>query len=135
MSECERQGLRSPTLVRFSGILRNRVRRLRDAFNDVIKDLEYQGAYIPVVPIKVNQQRRVVEEVISVNERVRGRLPGSLLLRQASGVGRHHSRDLCARVRFTLCKAQNALSQPIANSLSLARPQVTTTALRCSVPG
>lgn len=76
ISECERQGLRLPTLVRFSGILRNRVRRLRDAFNDVIRDLEYQGAYIPVFPIKVNQQRRVVEEVISVNERVRGRQVG-----------------------------------------------------------
>ena len=76
MAECERQGLRLPTLVRFSGILRNRVRRLRDAFNDVIQQLEYQGAYIPVFPIKVNQQRRVVEEVISVNERVRGRQVG-----------------------------------------------------------
>jgi arginine decarboxylase len=76
IGECERQGLRLPTLVRFSGILRNRVRRLRDAFCDVIKDLEYQGAYIPVFPIKVNQQRRVVEEVISVNERVRGRQVG-----------------------------------------------------------
>lgn len=76
MAECNRQGLRLPTLVRFSGILRNRVRRLRDAFNDVIRDLEYQGVYIPVFPIKVNQQRRVVEEVISVNERVRGRQVG-----------------------------------------------------------
>ncbi len=76
MAECERQGLRLPTLVRFSGILRNRVRRLRDAFNEVIQQLEYQGAYIPVFPIKVNQQRRVVEEVISVNERVRGRQVG-----------------------------------------------------------
>jgi len=42
----------------------------------VIRDLEYQGVYIPVFPIKVNQQRRVVEEVISVNERVRGRQVG-----------------------------------------------------------
>ncbi|MCC6624527.1 MAG: biosynthetic arginine decarboxylase [Deltaproteobacteria bacterium] len=72
----ERQGLRLPTLMRFSGILRNRVRRLRDAFNDVINELEYGGRYTPVFPIKVNQQRRVVEEVISVNERVPGRSVG-----------------------------------------------------------
>ncbi len=76
IAECERQGLRLPTLIRFSGILRNRVRRLRDAFNEVISELEYQGAYIPVFPIKVNQQRRVVEEVVSVNERAPGKSVG-----------------------------------------------------------
>ncbi|MFO0747103.1 MAG: biosynthetic arginine decarboxylase [Myxococcota bacterium] len=76
IAELERSGLRLPTLIRFSGILRNRVRRLRDAFNDVITELEYTGAYTPVFPIKANQQRRVVEEIISVNERVPGRSVG-----------------------------------------------------------
>jgi len=76
IAEVERQGLRLPTLMRFSGILRNRVRRLRDAFNEVIAELEYSGTYTPVFPIKVNQQRRVVEEVISVNERVPGKSVG-----------------------------------------------------------
>ena len=76
IAECQRQGLRLPTLVRFSGILRNRVRRLRDAFNEVVAELEYQGTYLPIFPIKVNQQRRVVEEVISVNERIPGRSVG-----------------------------------------------------------
>jgi len=76
IAECERQGLRLPTLIRFSGILRNRVRKLRDAFNEVVAELEYKGVYTPIFPIKVNQQRRVVEEVISVNERVPGRSVG-----------------------------------------------------------
>ncbi len=76
IAECERQGLRLPTLIRFSGILRNRVKKLREAFNEVVTELEYQGQYTPIFPIKVNQQRRVVEEVISVNERVPGRSVG-----------------------------------------------------------
>ena len=76
IAEVEKKGLRLPALVRFSGILRNRVRRLRDAFNEVIAELEYTGTYTPVFPIKVNQQRRVVEEVVSVNERVKGRSVG-----------------------------------------------------------
>ncbi|MBL8783882.1 MAG: biosynthetic arginine decarboxylase [Deltaproteobacteria bacterium] len=76
IDDCQRQGLRFPMLVRFSGILRNRVRRLREAFNDVVAELEYQGTYLPIFPIKVNQQRRVVEEIISVNERAPGRSVG-----------------------------------------------------------
>jgi len=76
VAEIEKKGLRLPTLIRFSGILRNRVRRLRDAFNTVIDELEYKGFYTPVYPIKVNQQRRVVEEIVSVNERVPGRSVG-----------------------------------------------------------
>ncbi len=73
---CTRSGLRLPALIRFSGILRNRVRKLRDAFNEVVAELEYKGVYTPIFPIKVNQQRRVVEEVVSVNERVPGRSVG-----------------------------------------------------------
>ena len=52
------------------------MRRLREAFNDVIAELEYRGFYTPVFPIKVNQQRRVVEEVMSVNDRAPGRSVG-----------------------------------------------------------
>ncbi len=62
------RGLRLPALVRFSGILRNRTRRLRDAFAQVIAETGYRGSYTPVYPIKVNQQRRVVEEIVSVSE-------------------------------------------------------------------
>lgn len=62
------RGLRLPTLVRFSGILRHRVARLSDAFAQAISELNYRGNYTPVYPIKVNQQRRVVEEIISVGK-------------------------------------------------------------------
>ncbi len=62
------QGLRArdlttPVVVRFSDILAHRLRHLADAFAQAIAENEYRNAYAAVFPIKVNQQRLVVEEV------------------------------------------------------------------------
>ncbi len=59
------QGLSFPVLVRFPDILHHRVNRLCQAFNSAAEQLEYEGRYTAVYPIKVNQQRRVVEEIIA----------------------------------------------------------------------
>jgi arginine decarboxylase len=59
-----RRGLRTPLLVRFSDILATRVRGLFEAFATARNEYEYKGAYRGVYPIKVNQQRHVVEEII-----------------------------------------------------------------------
>lgn len=58
------RGIQLPVLVRFTDILHDRVNRLCQAFNSVAADHGYQGRYTAVYPIKVNQQRRVVEELI-----------------------------------------------------------------------
>lgn len=50
-----------PVLVRFGDILHDRVNSLCDAFNRTARDKGYQGQYTAVYPIKVNQQRHVVE--------------------------------------------------------------------------
>lgn len=68
LAACRAAGLRTPVLVRFSGILRDRVRRLAGAFRDAIAAQEYVGGYTPVYPIKVNQQRRVVHEILRVRD-------------------------------------------------------------------
>jgi len=52
-----------PVLLRFTDILRHRVGEIADAFKKAIADNHYQGDYRCVYPIKVNQQRRVVEEI------------------------------------------------------------------------
>ncbi len=65
---CRAAGLRSPVLVRFDGILRHRVQMLAGAFREAIAGQSYQGGYTPVYPIKVNQQRRVVQEIIQARE-------------------------------------------------------------------
>ncbi|HAV46111.1 MAG TPA: arginine decarboxylase, partial [Halomonas sp.] len=61
-------------LVRFSDILHDRVEQLCGAFDAAMQDVDYQGGYTAVYPIKVNQQRRVVEEILATSERGNGRV-------------------------------------------------------------
>ena len=58
------RGLGLPLLLRFNGILKNRIMEIREAFQQAISDSDYQGQYVAVYPIKVNQQRHVVEEFL-----------------------------------------------------------------------
>jgi arginine decarboxylase len=55
--------LSTPVVVRFSDILAHRLKRLHDAFASAITENDYRNRYAAVFPIKVNQQRLVVEEV------------------------------------------------------------------------
>ena len=57
------RGISLPILVRFGEILRHRLGEIRQAFQDAIAEHGYRGQYHCVYPIKVNQQRQVVEEV------------------------------------------------------------------------
>ena len=62
--DLEEQGIALPVLLRFSDILKTRIRQLSDRFENAIREFEYTGRYTTVYPIKVNQQRHVVEEII-----------------------------------------------------------------------
>src|SRR5919201_390910 len=53
-----------PVLVRFTDILKHRLADIHTAFQGAIAQHQYQGGYSCVYPIKVNQQRQVVEEVL-----------------------------------------------------------------------
>jgi arginine decarboxylase len=57
-------GLQPPVLVRFQHILRDRVSRLCGAVDRAMEECRYSGRYTAVYPIKVNQQRSVVEEIL-----------------------------------------------------------------------
>jgi len=63
-----RRGLRTPMLLRFSDILASQVARLAETFEAAIAQYEYQGRHHSVYPIKVNQQRHVVEELVAIKE-------------------------------------------------------------------
>ncbi len=67
-------GLRLPVLVRFTDILHDRVEQLCAAFDAAMREESYRGGYTAVYPIKVNQQRRVVEEILATQERGHGRV-------------------------------------------------------------
>jgi len=62
--DLEAQGVALPVLLRFSDILRSRIVSLNDRFHSAIREFEYAGGYTTVYPIKVNQQRHVVEEIV-----------------------------------------------------------------------
>ena len=64
VDQLQARGIQLPILVRFTDILRHRVGEMHDAFAKAIKDHEYQNEYCCVYPIKVNQQRQVVEEIL-----------------------------------------------------------------------
>ena len=55
--------LHTPVVIRFSDILAHRLRHLAEAFGTAIAENDYRNRYAAVFPIKVNQQRLVVEEV------------------------------------------------------------------------
>jgi arginine decarboxylase len=63
VDELKRRGFRSPFLLRFPQLLKDRVLRLNEAFNAAIKEFDYGARYQGVLPVKVNQQRVVVEAI------------------------------------------------------------------------
>lgn len=70
-------GLSLPLLVRFPGILQDRVRQLTGAFDASILRLDYQNGYTALYPIKVNQQEAVVENIIATDNVAIGLEAGS----------------------------------------------------------
>jgi arginine decarboxylase len=63
------RGISTPVIVRFPQILASAVRELNDAFVDAIKEYEYDAVYRGVFPIKVNQKKVVVNEVIQAGRK------------------------------------------------------------------
>src|SRR5687767_13342991 len=63
-NDLEAQGVGLPLLLRFSDILCSRIESLTERFKRATREYEYTGGYTTVYPIKVNQQRHVVEEIV-----------------------------------------------------------------------
>ena len=63
-NDLEEQGVGLPLLLRFSDILRSRIESLNERFSQARAEFAYEGGYTTVYPIKVNQQRHVVEEIV-----------------------------------------------------------------------
>ncbi|MEZ6115294.1 MAG: biosynthetic arginine decarboxylase [Pirellulaceae bacterium] len=58
------RGIDLPILIRFDDMIRDRLQEIHAAFSTAITDHEYSGSYCCVYPIKVNQQRHVVEQIL-----------------------------------------------------------------------
>jgi arginine decarboxylase len=58
------RGIRVPIMIRFPDIIKSRVELINSCFSKAIADHNYKGAYCGVYPVKVNQQRHLVEEIV-----------------------------------------------------------------------
>ncbi|MGB9602129.1 MAG: biosynthetic arginine decarboxylase, partial [Limisphaerales bacterium] len=68
VEEARERGLKFPLLIRFQDILRHRVEAINIAFRNSIREFNFQGQYRGVFPIKVNQLREVVEEILDAGK-------------------------------------------------------------------
>jgi arginine decarboxylase len=68
VDEAKARGVKFPLLIRFQDILRHRVIALNEAFRASIAEFNYRGIYRGVFPIKVNQLREVVEEILDAGK-------------------------------------------------------------------
>jgi arginine decarboxylase len=68
IEEAKGRGLKFPLLIRFQDILRHRVEAINKAFINSIAEFNFQGKYRGVFPIKVNQLREVVEEILDAGK-------------------------------------------------------------------
>ncbi|HYY99235.1 MAG TPA: biosynthetic arginine decarboxylase [Pyrinomonadaceae bacterium] len=69
IDDLRRRGISTPVLLRFPQLIAGQVRKLQRAFQRSIREYEYQGSHMCVYPMKVNQNRAVVEEYLREGSR------------------------------------------------------------------
>ena len=78
MDELQLRDVSSPILLRFPDILDNRIQKISNCFKKAAAEYDYKGQNFVVYPIKVNQMRQVVEEIVSHGNKYNiGLEPGS----------------------------------------------------------
>ena len=68
VNEARTRGLSFPLVIRFQDLLRHRVESVNLAFQNAITEFDYRGQYRGVFPIKVNQLREVIEEIVDAGQ-------------------------------------------------------------------
>ncbi len=69
IDDLKKRGINTPVLLRFPQLLAGQVRKLQKAFRNSIKEFEYDGGHMCVYPMKVNQNRAVIEEYLKEGKR------------------------------------------------------------------
>lgn len=69
VEEMQSEGIQFPAVIRFHDILRSQVELLNETFRSTIAEANYQGKYFGVFPVKVNQMREVIEEIVDAGSR------------------------------------------------------------------
>lgn len=69
IDDLRKRGINTPILLRFPQLLFGQIRKLQTAFKKSIKEFEYEGGHLCVFPMKVNQNRAVIEEYLREGSR------------------------------------------------------------------
>ena len=69
IDDLKKRGIDTPVLLRFPQLLFGQIRKLQTAFRKSIKEFEYDGGHLCVFPMKVNQNRAVIEEYLKEGTR------------------------------------------------------------------
>jgi arginine decarboxylase len=69
INEMQSEGIQFPAVIRFHDILRSQVELLNKTFRSTIEEAHYEGQYFGVFPVKVNQMREVIEEIVDAGSR------------------------------------------------------------------
>ena len=69
IDDLKKRGINTPVLLRFPQLLAGQIRKLQKSFRNSIKEFDYNGGHMCVYPMKVNQNRAVIEEYLKEGRR------------------------------------------------------------------
>lgn len=69
IDDLKEQGIQTPILMRFPDILASRVNLLKACFENAIESMNYKGTYNGVFPVKVNQQKHLIDDLVAVGRK------------------------------------------------------------------
>ncbi len=93
IDDLQKRGINTPVLLRFPQLLVGQVRKLQSAFRKAIKEFDYKGGHLCVYPMKVNQNRAVIEEYLREGSRYNFGLEAGSKAELYAGLAMEQSED------------------------------------------
>ncbi len=93
IDDLSKRGITTPVLLRFPQLLFGQIRKLQTAFKKAIKEFEYDGGHLCVYPMKVNQNRAVIEEYLREGSRYNFGLEAGSKAELYAALGLEQSKD------------------------------------------
>ncbi len=93
IDDLRKRGINTPVLLRFPQLLFGQIRKLHTAFKKSIKEFEYEGGHLCVYPMKVNQNRAVIEEYLREGSRYNFGLEAGSKAELYAALGLEQSKD------------------------------------------
>ena len=93
VDDLRKRGINTPVLLRFPQLLFGQIRKLQTAFKKAIKEFDYDGGHLCVYPMKVNQNRAVIEEYLREGSRYNFGLEAGSKAELYAALGLEQSKD------------------------------------------